>query len=195
MRLSSCSSSFGALGSVLRRALRGGLCCALLLAGKAGAALPPTVARAFHDQRIPLNAVSAYVQEIGAVNSVKPLLIHRPSQPMNPTSTMKLVTTFAGLDLLGPDYRWKTEAYADGPIVAGVLAGDLVLTGRGDRRRAATTLQRRPGRARRQLQERALYLCAQSCAGYGRGARRAATCQYRYPGYAAARPRRLWRLA
>ena len=128
MRLSACSTSFEALGSVLR----GGLCCALLLADQAGAALPPTVARAFHDQRIPLNAVSAYVQEIGAANSVKPLLIHRPSQPMNPASTMKLVTTFAGLELLGPDYRWKTEAYADGPIVAGVLSGDLVLKGRGD---------------------------------------------------------------
>ncbi len=128
MRLSACSTSFKAICGVLR----GALCCALLLADQAGAALPPTVARAFHDQRIPLNAVSAYVQEIGAANSVKPLLIHRPSQPMNPASTMKLVTTFAGLDLLGPDYRWKTEAYADGPIVAGVLSGDLVLKGRGD---------------------------------------------------------------
>src|SRR6266403_44598 len=128
MRLSACSTSFEALFG----ALRCGLCCALLLSDHAGAALPPTVARAFHDQRIPLTAVSAYVQEIGAVNSVKPLLIHRPSQPMNPASTMKLVTTFAGLELLGPDYRWKTEAYADGPIAAGVLSGDLVLKGRGD---------------------------------------------------------------
>ena len=69
------------------------------------------------------------MQEIGAA---KPLFTHRPSQPMNPASTMKLVTTFAGLELLGPDYRWQTEAYADGPIVAGVLSGDLVLKGRGD---------------------------------------------------------------
>src|ERR1700676_5675092 len=117
---------------MLRGALRCGLCCALLRADEAGAALPPTVARAFRDQRIPLTAVSAYVQEIGAANSVKPLLIHRPSQPMNPASTMKLVTTFAGLELLGPDFRWKTEPYADGPTVAGVLTGDLVLKGRGD---------------------------------------------------------------
>jgi len=132
MRLSVCSIFFAALCGRLRSALRCGLCCALLLADQAGAALPPTVARAFHDQRIPLTAVSAYVQEIGAANSVKPLLTHRPSQPMNPASTMKLVTTFAGLELLGPDYRWKTEAYADGPIAAGVLSGDLVLKGRGD---------------------------------------------------------------
>src|SRR6202790_1694122 len=128
MRLSACSTPFG----VLRGALCCGLCCALLLADQARAALPQPVARAFLEQHIPLTSVSAYVQEIGAANSVKPLLMHRASQPMNPASTMKLVTTFAGLELLGPDYRWKTEAYADGPIVAGVLAGDLVLKAGGD---------------------------------------------------------------
>jgi D-alanyl-D-alanine carboxypeptidase/D-alanyl-D-alanine-endopeptidase (penicillin-binding protein 4) len=60
------------------------------------------------------------------------LFTHRPAQPMNPASTMKLVTTFAGLELLGPDFQWTTEAYADGPIVAGVLDGNLVLKGHGD---------------------------------------------------------------
>jgi D-alanyl-D-alanine carboxypeptidase/D-alanyl-D-alanine-endopeptidase (penicillin-binding protein 4) len=117
------------LHGVLRSALRCSVCFALLLASHAHAALPRPVARAFLDQRIPLTAVSAYVQEIGAV---KPLFTHQPLQPMNPASTMKLVTTFAGLELLGPDYRWKTEAYADGSIVAGVLSGDLVLKGGGD---------------------------------------------------------------
>ncbi len=38
---------------------------------------------------------------------------------------MKLVTTFAALELLGPDYRWKTEAYLDGPLDGGMLRGDL----------------------------------------------------------------------
>ena len=45
---------------------------------------------------------------------------------------MKLVTTFAALELLGPDYRWKTAAYLDGPLDAGVLHGNLVLKGGGD---------------------------------------------------------------
>ena len=45
---------------------------------------------------------------------------------------MKLVTTFAALDLLGPDYRWKTEAYLGGPLVDGELHGDLILKGYGD---------------------------------------------------------------
>ena len=116
-------------GRHMFRALSGGLWCGLLLAEASGAALPRPIARAFLDQRIPLAAVGVYVQEIGAL---KPLLAHQSSQPMNPASTMKLVTTFAGLELLGPDYRWTTEAYADGPVVAGVLTGNLVLKGRGD---------------------------------------------------------------
>jgi serine-type D-Ala-D-Ala carboxypeptidase/endopeptidase (penicillin-binding protein 4) len=104
-------------------------CCALLLAGEAGAALPQPVARAFLAEHIPLTAVGAYVQEIGAS---KPLFTQQPGKAMNPASTMKLVTTFAGLELLGPGYQWVTEAYADGPIAAGVLDGNLVLKGRGD---------------------------------------------------------------
>jgi D-alanyl-D-alanine carboxypeptidase/D-alanyl-D-alanine-endopeptidase (penicillin-binding protein 4) len=51
---------------------------------------------------------------------------------MNPASVMKLVTTFAALELLGPDYRWKTEAYLGGPLAGGVLRGDLILKGHGD---------------------------------------------------------------
>ncbi|HEX8012204.1 MAG TPA: D-alanyl-D-alanine carboxypeptidase/D-alanyl-D-alanine-endopeptidase [Casimicrobiaceae bacterium] len=106
--------------------------CALgawLVAASAAAALPRAVERAFLDERIPLRAVSAYVQEVGEPRA---LVSHQPGKPMNPASTMKLVTTFAALELLGPDYRWKTEAYADGPVVDGVLEGNLVLKGYGD---------------------------------------------------------------
>ena len=45
---------------------------------------------------------------------------------------MKLVTTFAALELLGPEYRWRTEAYLGGPLVDGELRGDLILKGNGD---------------------------------------------------------------
>ena len=71
--------------------------CALLatlwLCANASAALPRPIARAFLDQRIPLAGVSVYVQELGAP---RPLVSHQPSKPMNPASTMKLLTTFAG---------------------------------------------------------------------------------------------------
>ena len=98
-------------------------------AAVAGAGLPPPVAHAFAEQHIPLAAVSAYVQELGAA---RPVVSHQPTRPMSPASTMKLVTTFAGLELLHPDYRWKTEAYADGTINGSVLQGNLVLKGYGD---------------------------------------------------------------
>jgi D-alanyl-D-alanine carboxypeptidase/D-alanyl-D-alanine-endopeptidase (penicillin-binding protein 4) len=51
---------------------------------------------------------------------------------MNPASTMKLVTTYAALELLGPAYTWKTEAYAGGNLQGSVLQGDLILKGYGD---------------------------------------------------------------
>jgi D-alanyl-D-alanine carboxypeptidase/D-alanyl-D-alanine-endopeptidase (penicillin-binding protein 4) len=99
------------------------------LATSAHAALPRAVVQAFLDEHIPLSAVSALVQEAG---ERRPIIAHQPLKPMNPASTMKLLTTFAALELLGPDYRWKTEAYADGPITDGVLDGNLVLKGYGD---------------------------------------------------------------
>lgn len=111
------------------RAIAALLLPAWLVSAGAGAALPQGVARALHDEGIPLSAVSAYVQEIG---SARPIYSLQPTRPMNPASTMKLVTTFAALELLGPGYRWRTEAYADGPIADGVLEGNLVLKGYGD---------------------------------------------------------------
>jgi D-alanyl-D-alanine carboxypeptidase/D-alanyl-D-alanine-endopeptidase (penicillin-binding protein 4) len=50
----------------------------------------------------------------------------------NPASNVKLFTTAAALALLGPEYRWKTVVYAEGPLVAGELKGKLYLTGHGD---------------------------------------------------------------
>lgn len=60
------------------------------------------------------------------------LLAHRAGQPLNPASAIKLFTTYAGLGLLGADYRWRTEARLRGALRSGVLHGDLVLRGGGD---------------------------------------------------------------
>ncbi len=57
---------------------------------------------------------------------------HRADEAMNPASTMKLLTSFAALQLLGPDFRWKTSWRATSKPIAGVLHGDLVLRGSGD---------------------------------------------------------------
>ena len=53
---------------------------------------------------------------------------------MNPASVMKLVTTYAALDLLGPAWTWKTTAWVDTAAVNGVLSGNLYLKGSGDPR-------------------------------------------------------------
>jgi D-alanyl-D-alanine carboxypeptidase/D-alanyl-D-alanine-endopeptidase (penicillin-binding protein 4) len=102
---------------------------ALVFASATRAQLPPPVVQAFADARVPLSGVAVVVQEVGAG---QPLFAHEPTRPMNPASVMKLVTTFAALELLGRDYRWKTEAYLSGPLEGGVLRGDLVIKGYGD---------------------------------------------------------------
>ncbi|HEX6398560.1 MAG TPA: D-alanyl-D-alanine carboxypeptidase/D-alanyl-D-alanine-endopeptidase [Steroidobacteraceae bacterium] len=53
-------------------------------------------------------------------------------KPMNPASTMKLVTTYAALHLLGPAFTFRTEVLADGPLAGDVLRGELYVRGGGD---------------------------------------------------------------
>ncbi|WP_394616487.1 D-alanyl-D-alanine carboxypeptidase/D-alanyl-D-alanine-endopeptidase [Lentzea sp. JNUCC 0626] len=47
-------------------------------------------------------------------------------------SNLKLLTTAAAMDLLGPDYRWKTELLTSGTRSGATLNGDVVLRGGGD---------------------------------------------------------------
>jgi D-alanyl-D-alanine carboxypeptidase/D-alanyl-D-alanine-endopeptidase (penicillin-binding protein 4) len=91
--------------------------------------LPAPVRQALRQAGIPESAVSVYVHEIGATH---PLLQLNAGVPMNPASVMKLVTTFAGLELLGPAYTWKTELYADGFRNGDTLQGNLIIKGYGD---------------------------------------------------------------
>jgi D-alanyl-D-alanine carboxypeptidase/D-alanyl-D-alanine-endopeptidase (penicillin-binding protein 4) len=106
---------------------------ALLFPALASAAsgLPRPVAEALRSAAVPQSAVGIVVQEVGAR---RPSLSVNATAAMNPASVMKLLTTYAALELLGPAYQWKTEAYAAGPLREGVLEGDLVLKGYGDPR-------------------------------------------------------------
>ncbi len=49
-----------------------------------------------------------------------------------PASVTKAVTALYALRTLGPEFRFETALVATGPVVDGVLQGDLVLTGTGD---------------------------------------------------------------
>jgi D-alanyl-D-alanine carboxypeptidase/D-alanyl-D-alanine-endopeptidase (penicillin-binding protein 4) len=91
--------------------------------------LPSVVVKALAQAGIPENAAAFYVHEIGAE---RPLVAIGAERAMNPASVIKLLTTYAALELLGPAYTWTTEAYAAGKISQDVLEGDLVLKGYGD---------------------------------------------------------------
>lgn len=51
---------------------------------------------------------------------------------MLPASNVKLFTTAAALDLLGPDYTYTTPLYAQGDVTNGTLNGNLIVRGSGD---------------------------------------------------------------
>jgi D-alanyl-D-alanine carboxypeptidase/D-alanyl-D-alanine-endopeptidase (penicillin-binding protein 4) len=105
----------------------------LLIAGLACIAhadgLPAAFTTALRQAGIPLDHVAVVVQPLDAA---EPLLSHNAEAAMNPASVMKLVTSFAALNQLGPDYVWTTDIWADGTIKDGVLTGDLVIKGSGD---------------------------------------------------------------
>ncbi len=98
----------------------------------AEAVLPPEVATALARARVPRDAVSLLVARVDGPEDAPARLRHRADEAMNPASVMKLVTTYAGLDLLGADYTWTTQFYADGPLADGVLNGNLYIRGGGD---------------------------------------------------------------
>ena len=52
--------------------------------------------------------------------------------PLLPASVMKIVTTVAALDYLGPEYRFKTEFLYTGQRSSETILGDLYIRGRGD---------------------------------------------------------------
>ncbi|HJV76410.1 MAG TPA: D-alanyl-D-alanine carboxypeptidase/D-alanyl-D-alanine-endopeptidase [Noviherbaspirillum sp.] len=91
--------------------------------------LPLPVADALQRAEIPLSAVGAYVHQAG---SDAMLVAVNETVPFNPASTMKLVTSDAALEVLGPTFAWHTQAFADGTQNGDVLHGDLIIKGSGD---------------------------------------------------------------
>jgi D-alanyl-D-alanine carboxypeptidase/D-alanyl-D-alanine-endopeptidase (penicillin-binding protein 4) len=125
---SSASSASSAVQSFFLKRLLA-LFLFFLAATAQAAPLPAPVAKALREAGIPAASVGVFVQDVAAR---KPLIAHRANQSMSPASTMKLVTTYAGLELLGPAYTWKTEVLTGGTVAGEVLNGDLVIKGYGD---------------------------------------------------------------
>jgi len=96
----------------------------------ASTVLPPSVMAGLERAGVPLSDVSVVIEKVG---DRSPSVAVNAAEPMMPASTMKLVTTWTALSMLGADFRWRTSAYAQGNVdSAGVLHGDLYIKGTGD---------------------------------------------------------------
>jgi len=113
-------------------------CAALLLAAALPACaqaplrepLPAAVAAALRRADVPVDAMSALVVPAEGATGVR--LRHQADALVNPASVMKLVTTYAAIDLLGPGHTWTTRFATDGVIENGALRGNLYIRGGGD---------------------------------------------------------------
>lgn len=94
-------------------------------------ALPPEVQQAWRATKLPESTLSLVVHELDGPQ----LAAINAATPRNPASVMKMVTTWAALSGLGPEYSWRTAFYsrADAQIDAeGTLSGPLYLRAAGD---------------------------------------------------------------
>ena len=109
------------------------ICLVVLGAGGTAAAqlasLPEPVNKVLRTKKLPTDSLSVWVQE---AQSGRVVMALNPDVARNPASVMKLVTTLAGLELLGPGYIWGTDFFASGPVRSGRLQGDLYIKGYGD---------------------------------------------------------------
>jgi len=106
-----------------------GIVLLFVVSGAAVADLPAGVLSALEVRNVPAESLSIYVED---VDSGEAVLRWRDEETRNPASTIKLLTTLAALDILGPAYRWETEVYANGSITGDTLDGDLLIKGFGD---------------------------------------------------------------
>lgn len=106
------------------------LILAVFLAASHAAAMPPAVEQELARQGIPAGALSYRIEALAGRPAPAQAVGER--RALNPASTMKLVTTLAALDVLGPAHRWTTAMLADARLENGELKGDLYLLGGGD---------------------------------------------------------------
>jgi D-alanyl-D-alanine carboxypeptidase/D-alanyl-D-alanine-endopeptidase (penicillin-binding protein 4) len=115
--------------------------------GNAAKKAPPAVTPAPVQEKPKVNPLQDFADKVAARPALKTgrvgILIENLStgeiladvdstKLFQPASNMKVYTTATGLDVLGPNFTVRTSVYAAQPDPQGVVAGDLVLFGRGD---------------------------------------------------------------
>ena len=94
--------------------------------------LPQEVEAALLRAKVPREALHVVVLDTSL--SAPARLSVSAQTPVNPASLMKLVTTTAALDLLGPAFVWRTSVYVEGLVRDATLQGNVYLRGSGDPR-------------------------------------------------------------
>ncbi len=92
--------------------------------------VPAPVEAALARAQIARDALSLYVAPVEGRQPAR--LTWQATQAMNPASVMKLVTTYAALEQLGPAYVWRTPVYLDGVVDNGAFRGTVYIKGAGD---------------------------------------------------------------
>ncbi|HEY9863058.1 MAG TPA: D-alanyl-D-alanine carboxypeptidase, partial [Candidatus Obscuribacterales bacterium] len=96
---------------------------------------PDPVAEAVVQQylnRLAAKGLSKDVQGIWVQSSWVPLAKNSETMPLPAASLTKVATSLASLQVWPPEHRFETILGVTGPIVGGVVQGDLVVTGNGD---------------------------------------------------------------
>lgn len=75
---------------------------------------------------IPTQSVAVKIIDL---SSGETIASHNEATPLVPASIMKAVTTAALLGTAGPDWRYHTRVYIDGPIDLGYLRGNVIVEG------------------------------------------------------------------
>ncbi len=92
--------------------------------------LPGDISRLISQLGLSQDSVSLVIRE---VESGRNVLSVNPAVPRHPASVIKLVTTIAAMELLGPTWQWETRYLGTGPVNHdGRLQGNLVMQGGGD---------------------------------------------------------------
>lgn len=83
----------------------------------------------FSDKIYKNSGISIFVMN---ANNAKTEISYNKDLSLVPASVLKIVTTATALELLGPDYQFKTTIEYSGEIIDGVLNGNLYIIGGGD---------------------------------------------------------------
>lgn len=114
--------------------MRGLLAAAAVAAAASGGLdaqnrLPAPLEHSLMHHRVPLDNIGLLIRNL---DSGEVLLDVNSARQMQPASLVKLLTSYAALEVLGPAWQWPTEVYLLGELRDGELHGDLGIKGHGD---------------------------------------------------------------